>query len=386
MPRCYISQQLLSSIMQQCPNKTIHYRDGDIPGFILEHRPTGGATWYFAYTGTKRKTRYLRIGTLNECTVLEARARAYELYKTVRKGDDPQEETHARNNRLSLSDFVTAHYMPHAKLKKRSWEVDLRMLRLHILPTFGAYRLHKIQGIDVVSWQSQLRARKLAPGTCNRILALLRFIFSCAIRWGMLPAGKNPCRGVTPFDDNGARERYLTAEEARQLVAALDSLPNRMSALAIKLLLYTGARKSEILSARWEYVDLERRILTVPLSKSGKVRHIPLSDEATSILQRLSHKRQSPWLFSRPNSKEPLKSLFHTWNTVRTRLGLKDVRLHDLRHSFASFLVNSGCSLYEVQKILGHYDPKVTMRYAHLSQSSLVRAANLVGKCVAGDA
>ena len=123
---------------------------------------------------------------------------------------------------------------------------------------------------------------------------------------------------------------------------------------------------------------MERRILTVPLSKSGKARHIPLSDAALQVLAEIPHK--SEWLFPSNRTDSHIGTIYDAWDRVRERAGIKDVRLHDLRHSFASFLVNSGCSLYEVQKILGHQNPKVTTRYAHLAQDSLLRAANIVGE------
>jgi len=116
----------------------------------------------------------------------------------------------------------------------------------------------------------------------------------------------------------------------------------------------------------------------VPLSKSGKARHIPLSDAALQVLAEIPHKAE--WLFPSSRTESHLSTIYAAWDRVRERAGIKDVRLHDLRHSFASFLVNSGCSLYEVQKILGHQNPKVTTRYAHLAQDSLLRAANIVGE------
>ena len=174
------------------------------------------------------------------------------------------------------------------------------------------------------------------------------------------------------------RERYLSEDEARRLLEVLKEEKDQQTAHVIRLLLFTGARKSEILAARWESVDLVRRILTVPLSKSGKARHIPLSDAALQVLADLP--RRSEWLFPSPRTAGHITSVFTVWDRVRTEAGLKDVRLHDLRHSFASFLVNDGCTLYEVQKILGHHDPKVTTRYAHLAQDSLLRAANTVGR------
>ncbi len=147
----------------------------------------------------------------------------------------------------------------------------------------------------------------------------------------------------------------------------------------VALLLYTGARKREILDAQWSCIDIKRRTLTVPLSKSGKARHILLSDAAIELLDSLPRQDGVPWVFFNPKTLKPPVSIFCAWNSIRNKVGLNNVRLHDLRHSFASFLVNSGRSLYEVQTLLGHHNPKVTMRYAHLSPGALIDAANIVG-------
>jgi integrase len=188
--------------------------------------------------------------------------------------------------------------------------------------------------------------------------------------------------GVEPLDDNGARERYLSATEVQRLFKELDNNRNVQVAQVVRLLLYTGARKREALDARWEHIDFDRRLLTVPLSKSGKPRHIPLSDAAIGLLQGLPRVDDILWVFFNPKTRKPPVSIFYAWDSIRAKVGLKDVRLHDLRHSFASFLVNSGRSLYEVQRLLGHHDPKVTMRYAHLSPGALIDAANVVGEMV----
>lgn len=153
---------------------------------------------------------------------------------------------------------------------------------------------------------------------------------------------------------------------------------DRPEAFAIRLLLLTGARKSEILKARWEYVRLDLRLLIVPLSKSGKPRHIPLSDEAIAVIRTIPRQPGNPWLFPGHAPGKPLSDLYLFWNRLRCSMGLADVRIHDLRHTFASFLVNAGHSLYEVQKLLGHSDPRTTMRYAHLEQASLVAVAETV--------
>jgi integrase len=192
----------------------------------------------------------------------------------------------------------------------------------------------------------------------------------------------NPCVGVEPVRDNGARERYLTVAEVQRLFEELDGNRNVQVGQVIRLLLYTGARKREVLDARWEHLDLERRTLTVPVSKSGRPRHIPLSDAALELLRGLPRDPAIPWVFFNPRTGKPPVSVFYAWDTIRKRVGLGEVRMHDLRHTFASFLVSSGRSLYEVQALLGHHDPKVTMRYAHLSPHALVEAANVVGRAV----
>lgn len=278
---------------------------------------------------------------------------------------------------VNLDAFVTNIYLPHVKLRKRSWRVDERIARQHLSPSFGARKLADIQRHEVEDWLHGLSEKGLAPATCNRILAVFKTICSLAVLRGFLPAGQSPCAGVSPFKIHTQRERYLTQDEAQRLMRALEK-SDRPEAFAIRLLLLTGARKSEILKARWEYVRRDLRLLIVPLSKSGKPRHIPLSDAALEVLCAMSRSPGNSWLFPGHAPGKPLSDLYLFWNKLRRELGLADVRIHDLRHTFASFLVNAGHSLYEVQKLLGHGDPRTTMRYAHLGQASLLAAAETV--------
>ena len=273
--------------------------------------------------------------------------------------------------------FITSIYLPHVKLRKRSWSVDERIARQHLSPTFGARELADIQRHEVEDWLHGLSSGGLAPATCNRILAVFKTICSLAAMRGLLPAGQSPCAGVSSFKIHTQRERYLTQDEAQRLMRALEK-SDRSEAFAIRLLLLTGARKSEILKARWENIRLDQRLLTVPLSKSGRPRHIPLSDAALEVLRAMPRSSGNPWLFPGHAPGKPLSDLYLFWNKLRRELGLTDVRIHDLRHTFASFLVNAGHSLYEAQKMLGHGDPRTTMRYAHLGQASLLAAAENV--------
>lgn len=278
---------------------------------------------------------------------------------------------------VKLDAFVSSIYLPHVKLRKRSWRVDERIARQHLSPTFGGRRLADIQRHEVENWLYRLSSGGLAPATCNRILAVFKTICSLAAMRGLLPAGQSPCAGVSPFKIHTQRERYLTQDEAQRLMRALEK-SDRPEAFAIRLLLLTGGRKNEILKARWENVRPDQRLLTVPLSKSGRPRHILLSEEAIKVLRALPRSPGNPWLFPGHAPGKPLSDLYNFWNKLRRELGLADVRIHDLRHTFASFLVNAGHSLYEAQKMLGHGDPRTTMRYTHLGQASLLAAAETV--------
>lgn len=302
---------------------------------------------------------------------------------------------------ITLDEFTSDVYLPHIAMRKRSWRLDERILRQHISPVFGARKLAAIERQDVEDWLCRLTSGGLAPATCNRALSVFKTLCQEAALRGFLPAGQSPCAGVSPALQSGGqahpwqspcagvsplkgctlRERYLTEEEAQKLMRRLEQC-GRPEASALRLLLLTGARKSEILRARWENVRTDLRLLIVPLSKSGRPRHIPLSAAAIAVLRALPRVPGSPWLFPGKAPGKPLSDLYSFWNSIRKELGLDGVRIHDLRHSYASFLVNSGHSLYEVQKLLGHSDPRTTMRYAHLGQAPLLAAAETVSACL----
>lgn len=234
--------------------------------------------------------------------------------------------------------MILSLYLPYIRLRKRSWQVDERILRQHILPTFARHPLQDISRNDVEIWLGLLAAKGLAPATCNRILSVFKSVCSLAVIWGVLPV--SPCMGIAPFPTRQLRERYLTQHEARRLLQALHGSP-RLEAKALQLLLLTGARKSEILKARWEHIHLEKHLLTVPLSKSNRPRHIVLSDEAVAIIRLLPRRPDCPWLFPGRTAGRPLSDIYLFWNHLRRQLNLADVRIHDLRHTFASILVSS---------------------------------------------
>lgn len=379
MPTQTLTADFLASLPARVPNKgSVLYFDTEIKGFALEHRASGSATFYYRYRDLTGRVRMNRIATLDASSLDEARTKAYQMRQMVQEGGDPALERHRFRDLPTLAQFVAESYLPYAKSRKRSWDTDERLLRLHILPRLGDLRMNRITRPDVIALHQATTNDGYAAATCNRILILLKFIYNCAIRWDVLPKDCNPCRGIKLFQDNGARERYLTPAEIQALLDEIKKSRSPLVGTIIQVLLYTGARKREILDARWENIDFDRQILTVPVSKSGKPRHIALSDGAIALLRSVPRTPGVPWVFANPKTGKPFVSIFQPWSTIRRKAGIPDVRLHDLRHSFASFLVSSGRSLYEVQTLLGHHDPKMTMRYAHLSPSALVQATSVV--------
>ncbi len=378
MPQCYLSQDFLNSILKTVPQKTIQYADKELTGFFLEYRPSGMGTWYFRYRYGQGKMRYFRIGSTYNMGAVSAREYAYRIRSIVQDGSDPHKEMITAMTSLTVERFIFEKYLPHIQVKKRSWYLDKTVIEKHILPTFGTCLMHGIQSADIVNWQNTLCAQGLQATSCNRILSVLKTLFSSAVQWGLLATAHNPCKSVKALPESPYRVRYLNTQEMQLVINELRSMGNNEKALALQLLICTGARKSEILTARWEYLHMSERILTVPLAKSGKAHHIPLSDEACRIIEKLAKNKRSPWIFPNKSGEKHISSLFFIWDKIRRKLHIPDVRIHDLRHSFASLLVTSGSSLYEVQKILGHHNPKITMRYAHLSQKSLVDVANRI--------
>jgi integrase len=362
----------------ECPpdKARIDLYDTVIPGFILEVRSTGGKTYYLRYRDQHGKQKQYKIGDAKSLTFEQARQAAQTLRAKVVLGDSPAEAKAALKKVPTLSEFVTSRYMPYIKGYKRSWDTDESVLKNHILPEFGSSHLDDITQQSVIAFHHGMRAKGYAPATANRIVIMLRYMFNLAKKWGIEGADKNPAVGVKLLEENNKRERYLNAEEVQHLKEAIQKSENPQLKYIIALLLLTGCRKRELLDAQWAHFDLERRSWRIPMSKSGKPRHVPLSDDVLLILRQLPRFENCPYVVPNPKTLVPFNTIFCSWNTARKAAGMPELRMHDLRHSFASFLVNSGRSLYEVQNILGHSQLNTTQRYAHLSQATLLEAAN----------
>ncbi len=355
-----------------------HRRSGLQLDLIAAHR----GIWRLRYLSpTRHIRRCITIGSTDLLTLAQARDMSANYKYQIALGHDPQDLKENLRAIPKLRAFIEEQYLPFIKTYKRSWMGDVGLIKNHINPYFGSLRMDELKKQDVVAFINK-RLLTHSPGSVNRVVILLRYIFNLAIRWETAGISKNPTAGIPILEENNQKERYLSPEEASKLVSALRSAWNPMLQFIVPMLILTGARKNEVLYARWEDFNLEQRIWRIPISKSGKARHVPISDGALLLLETISRTESCPWIFANPKTQAPYTSFYGSWNSARKSVGLSDVRIHDLRHSFASFLVNSGRSLYEVQKILGHAQISTTQRYAHLSNDTLLSAANEIGKAI----
>jgi len=381
MPVTTLSNKTLKTL--KCPEGQlkIDFHDKACKGLTIEVRASGGRTWYLRYYNARGKQRQSRLGDVKDLSLDQARNLANKYRSMIALGENPFANKDELKLVPTLKSFISDSYMPYIKGYKRSWDTDWSLLKNHILPTFGHRYMDEVTKRDVVDFISQHRLTH-KPGSVNRVIILLRYIFNLAIRWEIPGITKNPTAGVPLLEENNKLERYLTQDEAQTLFAAVKQSENVMLAFIVPMLILTGTRKREVLDAKWSEFDLDRRLWRIGMSKSGKARHVPISDGVLTLLESVPRIDGCEYVFANPATAKPYVSIYCSWNTARKTAGLPVLRMHDLRHSFASFLVNNGRSLYEVQKILGHTQIKTTQRYAHLANDTLLDAANQVAKLV----
>jgi len=350
--------------------------DARLPGFILERRRTM-TTFYFRYSDHRGRHREIKLGRLGEVTVDQARRQAEHLKSRVALGGDPAAEAAQRRAVPLFQEFARDHYLPHVRENLRSADNIEGYLRLRILPCVGRKAMDEITPADIAALRRKLVDDRLAPGTANRHLATVRSMYNLAAKWGIYE-GKNPASSPNMLRETG-RDVYLDAVQIQAMFRVLADDPCQDSAAALALLAVTGARKNEVLHAKWEDVNLHRGLLTVPRSKSGRTHHINLSPIAVQVLQRQAARRTAthPFVFpSRRKPDVPLEDIRGAWARVTAAAGLPaGLRIHDLRHSFASVLANLGTPLSEIGVLLGHSQLSTTQRYAHHAPQRLIATA-----------
>lgn len=371
-----------------CPSGRTHLEvfDTEVKGFYLDLLCSGRKTYRVRYW-LEGKKRLESIGDAKLITVHEARTVALQAIQSGKlwpAGLIQVRNTSKRNaaTLITLEEFLVSQYVPYVRSYKRSWISDESMIRVHIVPALDKMAMARLSALDFSGFIETLKHKQLAPGTINPALVLLRHAYKLAHRWSAPSVSLDSFNGVRYLKNDNRVERYLTAEQSSLLLESVRSSHNRLLHLIVALLIYTGARKREVLDAKWTDIDWAQRSWKISKNKSNKIRHIPLSLGAIdSLMQAKTHQMVRvvcDYIFPNPNTLKPFVSFFFSWDAARKRAGLPELRVHDLRHSFASFLVNAGRSLYEVQELLGHADIKTTSRYAHLSRERLSAAVECV--------
>ena len=257
---------------------------------------------------------------------------------------------------LLLSDFVQERYLPFVQENKRSWKADKSNLERHILPHLGSYRLSDISTDILKSWVSTLELTGLSYSSCFRLFWLAKYVLNCAVRWGVL-ASDAAFKAANLPAKTGRKPVLLEPKDILRLIDILKTYRHRAAASAIHLMLLTGASKSEILYARWEDVDLVNGTLVTNKTFTGRPHLIPLNNEALKLIHSLPRRDDVLWLFFTRNGTR-LSSITREWYQIRGLLGRPEMRLQDLRHSFANFLVSIGINQRDLRTILGHYKPE----------------------------
>lgn len=378
-----LTVRLINGIKSGTPETFIW--DTEVPGFGLRVWPSGKRVFIFQYRNRYRQTRRMVIGHFGVLTPEKARKIAKDRASEVQHGGDPGAERSEAAKAPTVAQLAERYMTEHAlqKKKPRSAQSDESNLKNHVLPNLGSKKVAAVSRADVARLHHSMRE---TPGAANRVLALLSKMFTLAEKWGLRSDGTNPCRHVERYPERKL-ERFLSEAElarlARVLVEAERTRTELPSALAaIRLLLFTGARLSEILTLRWEYVDLESQCLRIPDSKTGaKTIHLPPA--ALEVLHNLERDKDNPYVIIGAKRGSHLINLRKPWGRIRAKAQLDDVRLHDLRHSFASMAVAGGLSLPVIGALLGHTQPATTARYTHLADDPLKQAVNIAGGRIA---
>jgi integrase len=355
--------------------------DESIPGFGVRVMPSGRKSFVVQYRAGRRPRR-MSLGPSTVLTCDQARTRAITIIAAVKNGEDPAADRAAKRNAATVSDLAERFDKEHIAVRlKASTAKEYRgNLRRFILPALGRLAVPEITRADVAKFHHDLRH---IPYQANRCLEVVSKMFVLAEMWGLRPDGSNPRKHIRKYPEE-KRERFLSAAELRRIGEVLREMESERvefssAILAARLLILTGCRLGEIMTLKWEYIDFDERVLRLPDSKTGK-KIVHIGTPAVEYLHHAQRIDGNPWVITGTLTGKPLSDLQPFWQRVRARAGVKDVRIHDLRHTFASSAVASGQGLPMIGKLLGHTQVQTTARYAHLAAEPVRMAADAVAQ------
>ncbi len=362
--------------------------DDNLPGFCARIAPSGKRHYYLQYMKNK-KVKRLMLGMHGILTAEAARDKANAMLVNIKGGADPVEEKIQKNLEPTVAELAARYMKEHvaAHCKQSTAAGYRRYLDKQILPALGGMKASDVTRKDISAFHQSLSK---TPYEANRCLEIISKMFNLAELWGFRSDGSNPRRHIKKFQET-QRERYLTKEESGRLGAVLTEIKNNpkknpVVAYCIETLLYTGCRLGEIQKLKWEYVDRDNSCLRLPDSKTG-ARIVYIGQNVIDLLKEVEthpdRPLNNPYVFWGAVEGTYVKDPQKPWRDYRKKAGLGEMRIHDLRHSFASHAVSQGMSLAMIGKLLGHTQVQTTARYAHLMADPVREAAGKVAQGIA---
>jgi integrase len=357
--------------------------DSNVAGFGIRVTAAGARSFVFNYRTRSGRERRHTIGSYSDWRTTGAREEARRLRRLVDEGGDPLADIEAERGAPTVAELCDRFELEHLPRKRPGTATDYRrMVRNHIRPHFGQHT--KVADVDF----SHIDAlhRKISKAgykhRANRVVAVLSKMFALAIRWKL--RSDNPCKGIER-NQEGQRKRYLSGDELVRLTTALAGHSDRQAADIVRMLLLTGARRGEVLAAKWDDIDLGAGTWTKPASttKQAADHVVPLSAPARQLLSDIVGKEPATnYVFPSYGAAGHRTTIKRNWRQITKAAEIAGLRVHDLRHSFASQLASGGASLPLIGALLGHSNPVTTHRYAHLYDDPQRAAVERVGAAV----
>jgi integrase len=348
-----------------------YYSDAGCTGLNLAVSKTGRKFWNFRYQWRGRAKR-LWIGEMGPHLLLkQVKDRVWEMKAMISRGEDPGAWKQQQAAMLTFGEFVEQQYLPYANKTVRRPDIIVSRLNTGALPWFRNKLLDTITTRDVQQFHATMK-EKLSAITANHHLIALKRVLNVALQWEVI-TGKNPAVGVKKFQEPTGRDRYLSTDEVQRFLVALDECDNVPVASGLRMLLYTGLRSAEVFSLPWSEVDFEAKSIHLRKTKAGKARRVYLSSQAWAEIERMKERHDGTHKFVFPgyHPGDHVREPHRCFRNILKAAKIDDFRIHDIRHTHASYLVQSGASLFEVQKALGHSSSQMTQRYAHLNDTTL---------------